>query len=415
MNTPATSGRTVIVGVSGGIAAYKTVELASRLKKAGHDVQVLMTAAAQHFVGPLTFAAVTSRSVVTSVLPSAAASGEQVYPHLYPSTRADAFIVAPATADVIARLANGLGDDAVTTAALSLPSGCRRYFAPAMNVEMWRQPVVLEQVRKLEQLGWVRLGPASGDLACGMTGEGRMVEPSELAARVLEDLNEPAPEALLAGQRVLILSGPTCEYLDPVRFISNASSGRMGKALAMEAAVLGATVQFVTGPVAAAQLPSGTSINVESVVSAEDLLAAGRNTYAASDIIIYAAAVADYRPAVRGQEKMPKKGGTFMLELEATPDVAATLNQAKAPGQVAIGFALQTSEGEIRAKEKMTAKKFDGVVLNSPDALGGETGTYTFFAAGAREGEPWGTLSKRDCARRILAFAAAARGASLIP
>lgn len=398
----------VLVAVSGGIAAYKAVDVVSRLKKADCQVHVLMTEAAQQFVAPLTFSAIAGTPAVTSVFPrGAASSGEQAYPHLYPATRADVFMVAPATADVMARLAGGMGDDAVTTSALSLPTSCRRYFAPAMNVEMWHQPVVQENVRKLEALGWIRLGPAAGELACGMTGEGRMVEPAEIVQRILDDLEAPL---ILTGKRVLILSGPTCEHLDPVRFISNASSGRMGKALAEAAAALGAEVQMVTGPVAAANLPVGPQINLHHVVSAEEMLAAGRGCYATSDVVIYAAAVADYRPADRAKEKRPKQADGLSLKLEATPDVAATLNRGKRAGQIAIGFALQTYDGELRAREKMAAKNFNAVVLNGPDALGGESGTYTFLQPDGAV-ENWGVLRKTECAQRILKFAAARPGA----
>ena len=408
MHAPTASSRAqVLVGVAGGIAAYKAVDLVSRLKKAGCEVHVLMTQAAQKFVAPLTFSAVAGSPAVTSVFPrETAVAGEQAYPHLYPATRAEVFVVAPATADVIARLAGGLGDDAVTTSALSLPATCRRYFAPAMNVEMWHQPVVQENVRKLEASGWIRLGPATGELACGMTGEGRMVEPADLAQRIQDDLAAPR---ILAGRRVLILSGPTCEYLDPVRFISNASSGRMGKALAEAAVVSGAEVQFVTGPVADANVPAGPGIRVQRVVSAEDMLAAGRAQFQTSDAIIHAAAVADYRPADRAAEKMAKQADAWALKLEATPDVAATLNRDKKSGQVAIGFALQTNDGEARAREKMTAKNFDGVVLNGPDALGGESGTYTFIEPKVQPAV-WGKLAKRECARRIMQFVAARLG-----
>lgn len=405
----APSAPLVLLGVSGGVAAYKSVDLASRLKKAGFEVHVAMTEAATHFVGPLTFEAVSGHPVHTSVFPSVPADQpEKSYPHLYPATRAEVFVVAPATADLIAKLAHGFGGDAVTASALSLPAACRRYFAPAMNVEMWRQPVVQQNVARLESLGWIRLGPESGELACGMVGEGRMAEPADLAARITGETARPAAPDL-AGARVLILSGPTCEHFDPIRFISNASSGKMGQALAEQAAARGATVTFITGPVAEGNLPRHPSISVQRIVSAEDLLAAGRARFAQSDVIVYAAAVADYRPARFSEEKMPKHTARMEIALEPTPDVAATLNREKRPDQVAVGFALQTHDGEAKALEKMRKKQFDGIVLNAPDALGGNEGRYTFFDARADAPAAWGALRKTDCAARIFDFVVARR------
>jgi phosphopantothenoylcysteine decarboxylase/phosphopantothenate--cysteine ligase len=302
----------------------------------------------------------------------------------------------------MARIAAGFGSDAVTASALSLPAGCLKFFAPAMNVEMWRQPVVQQNVARLEQLGWQRVGPNVGELACGMTGDGRMAEPAQLVEAVESCLTSASSD--LTGKRVLILSGPTCEHIDPIRFVSNASSGKMGKALAEQAAYQGANVTFVTGPVPEANLPRLAAIHVEKVVSADNLLRAGRHHFPNNDIIVYAAAVADYRPANFTSEKMPKQSGSVTLTLEATPDVAATLNSEKRANQIAVGFALQTHDGEKRAVEKMKAKKFDGIVLNAPDALGGDDGNYTFFDAADSQPLAWGKLSKPDCAKRIYRF-----------
>ena len=399
--TTSSSAPVFLLGVSGGIAAYKAADIVSRLKKTGADVHVAMTEAATRFVAPLTFAALSGNRVVCGIFPAEASSTEEAYPHLYPATRAEVFVVAPATADVIARLAQGLGNDAVTVAALSLSPTCRRYFAPTMNVEMWRQAVVQENIRRLEERGWIRIGPESGALACGMTGEGRMSEPADIVAAVMgAGALQP-----LQGRKVLVLSGPTREYLDPVRYISNASSGKMGKALAETAAQMGARVVMITGPVDDAQLPRASGVVCRMVTSADDLLSEGRNHYPDSDIVVYAAAVADYRPATFQPEKLPKTPGGLSLPLEATPDVAATLNQAKRDGQITLGFALQTHDGEARAKEKLAAKHLDGIVLNAPDALGAESATYRFFPVdGVRQ--EWGVLSKSTCARRLLDYAA---------
>lgn len=394
--------RTILLGVCGGIAAYKAVDVVSRLRKAGYSVHVAMTAAAREFVTPLTFAAVSGNPVLDRLFPRGEAAGDANYPHLYPATQADAFILLPATANTIGKIAQGLGSDIVSTCALSLPSTCVRLFCPAMNVEMWRQPVVQENVQTLEKRGWVRIGPNSGALACGMEGEGRMSEPAEIMDRLQALLESPRS---LASRRVLILSGPTREHFDPVRFIGNPSSGKMGRALAQAAAAAGATVDFVTGPVPDENLPHGNTILIHRITSAEDMLAAAQKFYGAADLVVYAAAVADYRPKEFHEKKLPKQEGALSLQLEATPDVAATLNTHKRNGQVAIGFALQTHDGATKAADKMARKNFDGIVLNALDALGGESGGYTWIEPGAAP-QDWGTLAKGACAQRILARAA---------
>ncbi len=396
--TPNQPAFTVLAAICGGVAAYKAVEVVSRLRKAGAEVHVAMSEAAQEFVTPLTFGAVSGQPVLTTLFPrDSQAAGDARYPHLYPATRAGLFVVMPATADIIAKLAQGIGDDLVSTCALSLPATCARVFCPSMNVEMWHQPVVQGNVRALEERGWLRVGPDAGLLACGAEGAGRMCEPAEIAD-VLLGLRDRARR--LAGRRVLILSGPTREHFDPVRFIGNPSSGKMGKALAEAALAEGAEVDFVTGPVADEQMPRGPHLRTHRVISAEDMLKAAQAVYGEADVVVYAAAVADYRPAGSHDRKLPKQESGLVLQLESTPDVAATLNQARRAGQVTIGFALQTGDGIARASEKLARKGLDGIVLNGLDALGGETGEYTYVSPAATEG--WGKLAKRACARRIL-------------
>lgn len=397
--------KTVMLGICGGIAAYKAVEVASQLRKAGHDVHVAMSDAARQFVTPLTFAAVTGNPVLCEQFPDPTRhAGDALFPHLYPSTRADLFVLLPATADMIAKIAHGLGDDVVSTGALSLSAACRRFFCPAMNVQMWRNPVVQENARVLTARGWLRIGPTTGEMACGMSGEGRMAEPADIVAAVLGD----ATATGLRGKRVLLISGPTHEHVDPVRFIGNPSSGKMGRALAEEAAARGATVTFVTGPVAYENLPETPGIALHRVTSADEMLSVAARFHCDADIVLYAAAVADYKPVTRHPQKLPKQKGPLSLKLVATPDVAATLNRGKPKNQVCIGFALQTDDGEAKAREKMRRKKFDGIVLNALDALGGETGSYRFLAAGEPAGfADWGTITKRACAARILDEAAA--------
>lgn len=389
---------TALAAICGGVAAYKAVEVVSRLRKAGAEIHVAMSDAAREFVTPLTFGAVSGQPVLTTLFPNQdQASGEARYPHLYPATRANLFLVMPATADIIAKLAQGLGSDLVSTCALSLPPTCHRVFCPSMNVDMWHQPVVQENVRLLEERGWIRVGPDAGLLACGAEGAGRMSEPAEIIEIALGLL---ARAQRLSGRRLLILSGPTREHLDPVRFIGNPSSGKMGKALAEEALANGAEVDFVTGPVADELLPRGPRLTVRRVVSAEQMLQAARSVQPRADLVIYAAAVADYRPAEVQDQKLPKEAGERVLRLVSTPDIAATLNADRRPGQVCIGFALQTHDGAARAAEKLRAKNLDGIVLNGPEALGGEGGRYTFITRDSSA--DWGPLSKRACARRIV-------------
>ncbi len=394
----------ILVGICGGVAAYKVLDVVSALRKQGHEVTVALTSAAARFVQPLAFTAVSGRPALTTLFPEGTpGSLEATYPHLYPATRCDLFLLAPATANAIGRVANGLADEIVSTCILSLPPTCRRLFAPSMNIEMWSQPVVQKNVAALEAAGWRRVGPACGHLACGMTGAGRMSEPADLLAAVAETL---AQNRELAGRRVLILSGPTREHIDPVRYIGNPSSGKMGRALADAALAMGASVEFVTGPVHDDQIPRGAGVNVHRITSAQQLLDTARPLVPAADILVYAAAVADYAPVESSEKKLPKTGGEISLRLRGTPDVAATLCAEKKPGQVAIGFALQTHDGEPEARGKLQRKNLDGIVLNWTDALGADDGSYRFLSAREPSFQEWGRLDKRESARRILAAAA---------
>ena len=409
MNEPKS---TVILGISGGIAAYKCVDVVSQLCRQEMAVHVAMSDAAQEFVTPLTFAAISGERVLTELFPKdPSTSKEAAYPHLYPATRADVCVIAPATADVISKLAHGVADELIPACVLSLPAHCQRLFAPAMNVEMWESEATQENVERLESKGWVCIGPNEGVLACGMHGFGRMAEPSEIVQAITDAV---ASREVLLNKKVLILSGPTREHLDPVRFIGNASSGKMGQALAEQAQAMGASVHMVTGPVDERRLPRGEAVQVEHIRSAEEMLKAARAAFDGADIVIYAAAVADYRPAVYCDEKGPKSAEAFELSLVPTPDIASELHLQKRPGQVTIGFALQTEvsaqDARARAEGKLRAKGFDGIVLNDLDALGGEDGSYTFLRAGQGDAsacESWGPMTKRACAKRILEEAVA--------
>ncbi len=397
MQTGENRAGTVVVGVCGGIAAYKTVALVSRLRQAGHAAHVAMTAAAERFVTPLTFAGVSGNRVWTRVFPDPEREGgDDLYPHLYPATQADALVVMPATANTLERLARGCGDDPVTLCALSVPPTCRRIICPAMNVEMWAQPVVQEQVRLLESRGWVRLGPDSGSLACGMQGAGRMVEPETVLAHLVDYWEQ---RTSLAGKQILIVSGPTREYLDPVRYLSNGSSGRMGQLLAETAADRGATVHFITGPVGDALLPRRSGITIKPVTSAQEMNEAAQTAFARADVTICVAAVADYRPRTYQATKDAKPLEPWALELEPTPDIAAGLGVRKRAGQQLIGFALQTGDGRVEAQEKLRRKRLDAIVLNHPEALGTEGGTYSWITTAGED--RWGSCTKMASAARI--------------
>lgn len=386
----------IILGIGGGVAAYKAVTVASRLRQSGAHVTVAMTPAARKFVGPLSFSAVTGRKVQTSIMPEPDADDiEAIYPHLYPATTADAFVLLPATADLIAAIAQGIGNDIVSLSALSLPDHCHRYFCPAMNSEMWQQQTVVDNVARLEALGWVRIGPESGALGCGITGVGRMTEPEDILQRLLNDAG-PGP---LHERRVLITSGPTIEHIDPVRFISNPSSGKMGCALALAAAAAGAQVDFVSGPVDNANLPVHPAIRMHNVTSTADMLAAATAYFENADAAIFAAAVTDYAVADPKSEKLPKSD-RITLELSATADIAATLGGAKGKAQICVGFALETDDGLQKAQQKLRAKNLDAIVLNDPASLAGDDGTYTYITAA--ETKRWGKLTKAVCGRRII-------------
>jgi phosphopantothenoylcysteine decarboxylase/phosphopantothenate--cysteine ligase len=390
----------ILVGVTGGIAAYKALDVVSSLRKQGHRVQVVMTESACRFIQPTSFAAVSGLPVLHDMWPDPSSPTlEGQYPHLYPATESDLFILLPATANSIGKLAHGQGSDLMSTCCLSLPPHCQRVFCPSMNVEMWNNSFVQENVHKLEKAGWLRMGPETGHLACGMTGAGRLREPEDLLADLDRLLKRPLP---LDGQTILMLSGPTREHIDPIRFIGNPSSGLMGKALAEHACQLGAEVLFVTGPVPDDHLPEHPHCKVSRVVGALDMLEAARTQLKGIQAVIYVAAVADYRPETTSDVKLPKNDDAFELRLIPNPDVAATLNAEKDADTFAIGFALQTHDGEEQARKKLTKKGLNGIVLNYPDSMGSAEGRFSYLGSDSDHFDDWGPVSKREAARNIL-------------
>ncbi len=336
----------ILLGVTGGIAAYKACTLVRLLVRAGHDVLPLVTEAAERFVRAETFYALARRS-----------RSDDPYSHL---GRADLLVVAPLTANTLARLAHGLADDLLTEAALAHAGPV--LVAPAMNVRMWEHPATQENAALLRRRGVEIIGPAEGELAEGEVGTGRMVEPEDIAARIAELLGEsPIAPGTLEGRRVVISAGGTREPLDAVRFLGNRSSGRMGVALAEEARSRGAEVTLLAANLA---VPPPPGVCVVETPTAADLEREAL-ALADADVIVMAAAVADYRPPSALGEKRPKDGARWTIELESTPDVLAALGAARVPGQILVGFAADGAEnGLVRAREKRLAKGVDLFVYN---------------------------------------------------
>jgi phosphopantothenoylcysteine decarboxylase/phosphopantothenate--cysteine ligase len=387
------AGRHVVLGVSGGIACYKSCTLARRLTELGAAVDVVMTAAATEFVRPLTFEALTKRPVLTSLWERSRALA-----HIELARTPDLVILAPATANLLARAAQGLADDCLT--AILLATRASVLAVPGMNDEMFAHPATTANVETLRRRGWTILGPAVGPLAEGPSDRpGRMVEPETILAhaeRILHGAN-----SALGGRRVVVTAGPTREHLDAVRVITNPSSGRMGYAIAARAFARGAEVTLISGPTALAA-PDG--VEHERVETTADLQAALERVLPSADVLVMAAAPSDYRPLEPATGKRPRSGGTIDVALEPTPDVLAVTAARRKMGIVAVGFALETGQGLGRAREKLTAKQLDLVVLNRADELGSgfevDTNRVTLVTADSESELP--LLTKAEVADAIL-------------
>ncbi len=347
----------VLLGVTGGIAAYKSADIVRRLRERGAEVQVVMTAGARQFVTPLTFQALSGRPVRTDLWDEAA---EAAMGHIELARWADHVLVAPATADFIGRLAHGLADDLLCT--LCLATDAPVNIAPAMNRLMWANPATQANVDLLQSRGVRILGPGVGEQACGETGPGRMLEPVELVESLLAAPVAATPVAAgaLAGRKVLVTAGPTRERIDPVRFITNRSSGKMGYAVAEAARDAGAEVVLVSGPV---NLPAPPGVRRVSVETAEQMLAAVNADLRGTDIFIAAAAVSDYRPVQVSSEKIKKTSDSLLLALSRTPDILATVAAGESRPFV-VGFAAETQNVERNALAKLEGKRLDMIAAN---------------------------------------------------
>ena len=386
------AGQRIVLCVTGGIAAYKAADLARRLQDAGAQVRVVMTEAATRFITPMTFQALTGQAVRTSLWDEAA---EAAMGHIELARWADRLLVAPASADAIARLAAGLAGDLLST--LYLATEAPLVLAPAMNRVMWAHPATQANLATLQARGAQVLGPGEGDQACGEVGAGRMLEPLQIVAAL-------QAAGALAGRRLLITAGPTFEDLDPVRFIGNRSSGKMGFALAAEAARQGAAVTLVAGPVA---LPTPAGVHRLDVRSAEQMRAAVLAALPGQDAFIGAAAVADFRPAQVASTKIKKSAGLPQVEWTATPDILAEVAAHVQRPALVVGFAAETDDLEAHARDKLARKRVDLIAANRVDAgLGFEAddNALTVFAAdGTRE---IARQSKAGVARELLAIVA---------
>lgn len=359
-------GKTVVIGVTGGIAAYKIASLVSMLKKQHANVRVIMTENATNFITPVTFESLTGTKCLVDTFDR---NFEFQVEHVSLAKQADIFMIAPATANVIAKVAHGLADDMLTTTFLA----CKKpkYIVPAMNTQMYENPITQDNLEICRKYGMHVIEPASGYLACGDTGAGKMPEPETLFEYILQEIAFPKD---LAGKKILVTAGPTQEAIDPVRYITNHSTGKMGYAIARAGARRGAEVTLVSGPVNQT-VPLG--VTLVPVVSARDMFEAVTSRSAKQDAIIKSAAVADYRPAVVGTEKTKKSDGDMSIALERTDDILSWLGDHRREGQFLCGFSMETQNMLENSKAKLEKKHVDMIVANNLKTAGAGFGTDT--------------------------------------
>ncbi len=388
-------GKNILLGVTGGIAAYKAADLCSRLVKQHAGVDVIMTKNATQFITPLTFESLCHRKTVTDTF-------DRNHPweveHIALAEKADCVVIAPATANIIAKFAYGLADDMLTTTVLACT--CPKILVPAMNTHMYENPVVQDNLERLRQYGWHILEPATGHLACGTNGKGKMPEPETILQHVLLQC---ACEKDLQGQRILVTAGPTREAVDPVRFLTNHSSGKMGYAIAAAAACRGAKVTLVSGQVS---LPKPEGVDFVSVTSAQEMYDAVTGRQQENDIIIKAAAVADYRPAKVADEKIKKKDDSsdLVMELERTKDILQYLGEHKPEGQLLCGFSMETEHMLENSRKKLEKKHLDMIAANNVKVEGAgfgvDTNVLTLITKESEKELP--LLSKHQAAMALL-------------
>ena len=386
-------GKTVLLGVTGSIAAYKIAYLASALKKRRADVHVLMTKNATNFINPITFETLTGNKCLVDTFDR---NFQFQVEHVSIAKKADVVMIAPASANVIGKLAHGIADDMLTTTIMACK--CKKFISPAMNTNMFENPVVQDNLKILEHYGYEVIAPASGYLACGDTGAGKMPEPETLLAYIER---EAACEKDLKGKKILVTAGPTQESIDPVRYITNHSSGKMGYAIAKAAMLRGADVTLVSGRPA---IEPPMFVKVVPVVTAKDMYEAVTSVSDEQDIIIKAAAVADYRPAKVSDEKVKKSDGQMSIELERTDDILKFLGEHKRDGQFLCGFSMETQNVIGNSRAKLTKKNLDMVAANNVKVEGagfqGDTNVLTLITQDEEVSLP--LMSKEDAALKIL-------------
>lgn len=386
-------GKTVLLGITGSIAAYKIAYLASALHKLHADVHVLMTENATNFINPITFETLTGNKCLVDTFDR---NFQFQVEHVSIAKKADVVMIAPASANVIGKLANGLADDMLTTTVMACR--CQKILAPAMNTAMYENPVVQDNIRKLKNYGYEVITPASGYLACGDTGAGKMPEPETLLEYILK---EAAFQKDLAGKKLLVTAGPTQEAIDPVRCLTNHSSGKMGYAIAKMAMLRGAEVTLVSGPTA---IEPPLFVKVVPVTSARDMFEAVTGLSDEQDIIIKAAAVADYRPKQVSEDKVKKKDDQASIELERTDDILKYLGQHKKQGQFLCGFSMETRDMLRNSRAKLEKKNLDMVAANNLKVEGagfqGDTNVLTLITQDEEVSLP--LMSKEDAALKIL-------------
>ena len=359
-------GKCVVLGVTGSIAAYKIANLASALVKLHADVQVIMTKNATNFINPITFETLTGNKCLVDTFDR---NFQYSVEHVSLAKRADIFMVAPASANVIGKMAGGIADDMLTTTILACK--CKKVISPAMNTNMYENRIVQDNLKKLEGYGFEVIKPATGYLACGDTGAGKMPEPEVLLEYILKEI---AYEKDLLGKKILVTAGPTQEKIDPVRYITNHSTGKMGYAIAKHCMQRGAEVTLVSGPVS---IKAPIGVSVIPVISAMDMAQAVKESFEEQDIIIKTAAVADYRPSHPAEEKVKKKDGELSIELERTEDILSYLGAHKRENQFLCGFSMETENMLENSRAKLKKKNVDMIVANNLKVEGAGFGTDT--------------------------------------